>query len=430
MQDMAFVFFLIAAILALWSYGSFLSSLTESTGLSWLMLFGWTVFPVLVLVAVRVGAAVIRLGGRLRGHWQVAREGSDMKQDPVLAYIFPRSVIERFQDKHQSLSQNDCELVVDALKHFFSAQIVSGGQLFSMPSQIADALWREFILHTREYEFFCRSVGFYMDRILKHASTDQQKITDGLQRCWSHICTVESLDSQKPSREPLLFSLDARLNIAQGIRYRADHSLPHGDENGLATKVDTIFQLEMNSPAAADEDRKALLSRDRIIRSYIFPAHAIENMKLRYPCLSSRDCDLVVVALKKYFLINLFSDRGPVSMPSMVVDVLWREFILHTKSYRLFCDAVFGHFIHHVPMGGHDEFGRDLAGLELCWSCACKEEGIDAGESVQLPLLFALDARLNIPDGFYYKPDCGDPKKQYCDGKTIYCIKEWVAGTK
>lgn len=423
---MAFVFFLVASILVLWSYGLLLDSLSESTGLSWIMLFGWTVFPVLVLVVMRVCAAFIRLCNRLKGFRHFAPQGADTMQDPVLAYIFPRRVIERFQDKHPSLSQKDCELVVDGLKHFFSAQIVSGGQLFSMPSQMADALWREFILHTREYEFFCRSVGFYMDRILKHASTDQQKIIDGLQQCWSHICTVENLDSQKPSREPLLFSLDAKLNISEGIRYRADHKLLQGGANGLVVNFETIFQLEMNRSAIVGEDRKALLSRDRIIRSYIFPADAIENVKLKYPFLSSGDCELVVAALKKYFVINLLSESEPVAMPSMVVNVLWREFILHTKSYRLFCEAVFGHFMHHMPMGEHDESGRDFAGLELCWSYACKEEGIEAGESAHLPLLFALDARLSIPDGFCYEIECSNPKKQCGDGKTVYCIKEWT----
>jgi len=267
-----------------------------------------------------------------------------------------------------------------------------------------------------------------MDRILKHASTDQQKISDGLQRCWSHVCTVENLDSQKPSREPLLFSLDARLNIAEGLCYQADQKRLRASENGLAVDIETIFQLESNVSANVGEDKKALSSRDRIIRSYIFPAHAIENLKMKYPSLSSSDCDLVITALKAFFLINLVNDRGPVSMPSIVADTLWREFILHTKSYRLFCEAVYGRFMHHMPVGANDEFGRDLAGLELCWSYACKQEGIDAGVPARLPLLFALDARLKIADGFFYELDCGDPKKQYRDGKTVYCIKEWVGG--
>jgi len=424
---MVFVLSLVASILVLWGYGSLLDHVSESTKLPWVILFGWLMLPVLVLVALWICASLVRCWRWLWGFRRAAHHGLDATQDPVATYLFPRSVIERFQEKHPSLSQKQCEWVVDGLKQFFSAQQNGEAEPLSMPSMMADALWQEFILHTREYEFFCRSVGFHVDRSAAQASTDRQKVGEGLQQCWSHVCRLENLDSQKPSREPLLFSLDARLNITEGLRYQPDHNRLQGGGNGSAADIKTVYQLEKNSFAVADGDRKALLSRDRIVRSYLFPAQTVENLKLKYPLLSSNDCDLVVTALKEFFLITLMSDRGLVSMPSMVVDVLWREFILHTKSYRLFCDAVFGHFVHYAPIGMHDEFGRDFAGLELCWSYACKEEGIDAGASARQPLLFALDARLKIADGFCYDFGCSDPKKQYRDGKTVYCIKEWIA---
>jgi hypothetical protein len=427
MQDMVFVLSLIVSILVLLGYGSLLDHVSESTKLPWVILFGWLMFPVLVLVALWICASLIRCWRWLWGFRRAADQGADRVGDPVLAYPFPRSVIERFQNKYPSLSQKECELVVDGLKLFFSAQVASGGELFSMPSRIADALWREFILHTREYEFFCRGVGFHMDRVFKHTSTDKQKISDGLQRCWSHVCTAENLDSQKPAREPLLFSLDSRLNIAEGLRYRPDENTLQSSEDEFSVDTDTVYQLEMNSSAVVDEDKKALLSRDRIVRSYIFPVDAIENFKLKYPLMSSRECDLVIAALKQFFLINLISDNGPIAMPSMAVNTLWREFILHTKSYRLFCEAIFGSFMHYTPVVVCDEFGRDFAGLEQCWLFACKEEGINPREPVRLPLLFALDARLKIPDGICYEPGCSDPRKQYRDGKTIYCIKGWIA---
>jgi hypothetical protein len=41
------------------------------------------------------------------------------------------------------------------LKQFFLAHLMSDRKLVSMPSQIVDHLWHEFILYTREYQHFC-----------------------------------------------------------------------------------------------------------------------------------------------------------------------------------------------------------------------------------------------------------------------------------
>ncbi|WP_052848320.1 glycine-rich domain-containing protein [Streptomyces avicenniae] len=42
--------------------------------------------------------------------------------------------------------------------------------------------------------------------------------------------------------------------------------------------------------------------------------------------------------------------------PSLRVDLFWHAFVLHTKHYAAFCDALGGGFIHHVPDRGegHD----------------------------------------------------------------------------
>ena len=42
------------------------------------------------------------------------------------------------------------------LRQFFLAYLMSGKRYVSMPSQVADDLWHEFILYTREYDAFCR----------------------------------------------------------------------------------------------------------------------------------------------------------------------------------------------------------------------------------------------------------------------------------
>ena len=56
------------------------------------------------------------------------------------------------------------------------------------------------------------------------------------------------------------------------------------------------------------------------------------------------------------------------------------------------------------------------------WWQTCKLEGIDPTAATRLPLLFALDAELNIRNGYRYTPDCtklrqdGQQSVSYCGG--------------
>lgn len=53
------------------------------------------------------------------------------------------------------------------LKQFFAAYLTGGGRPVSMPSQIVDDLWHEFILYTRDYQKFCR---WAFGRLLHHTA--------------------------------------------------------------------------------------------------------------------------------------------------------------------------------------------------------------------------------------------------------------------
>ena len=46
------------------------------------------------------------------------------------------------------------------------------------------------------------------------------------------------------------------------------------------------------------------------------------------------------------------------------------------------------------------------AGLRRTWWFCCKDENINPTKPTRLPLLFAIDAKLGIADGFHYVPDC------------------------
>lgn len=93
-------------------------------------------------------------------------------------------------------------------------------------------------------------------------------------------------------------------------------------------------------------------------------------------------------------------------MPSQAVDALWHEFILYTRHYQHFCQHAFGLFLHHTPAVVLGANRQNNLGLRRAWVYACKEENINPRKALRLPLLFAIDGKLNIGDGFRYSLDC------------------------
>src|SRR5262249_30259160 len=107
----------------------------------------------------------------------------------------------------------------------------------------------------------------------------------------------------------------------------------------------------------------------------------------------------------------LRSDMRFVAMPSKVVDAFWHEFILHTRAYAQWCELTLGRFLHHTPAEVLGSKASDNDGLRRAWFWSCREESINARKPTRLPLLFALDAKLAIADGFRYVTDCSGVRK-------------------
>jgi hypothetical protein len=148
-----------------------------------------------------------------------------------------------------------------------------------------------------------------------------------------------------------------------------------------------------------------------------------ERLRHHHPHLTVKDCQLVAHGLRQFFLAHLRSGRRYVSMPSQVVDDLWHELILYTKNYQSICQKAFGRFLHHTPavvLGGSQ---RGSEGLRRCWRYACVEENINPRAPTRLPLLFALDAKLEIPNGFRYVANCDGVRAEGArgDGSSPYC---------
>lgn len=170
--------------------------------------------------------------------------------------------------------------------------------------------------------------------------------------------------------------------------------------------------------------RQQRARREAYIRNFVLPKGLFEKLCERHPHLATKDCQLVAQGLRQFFLAHLKSGRKFVSMPSQVADDLWHEFILYTKNYQEFCQQAFGRFLHHTPAVVMNKGQQDNTGIRRSWHYACHEENINPMKPTRLPLLFALDSKLNIPNGFIYVPDCSGFQRLSGDGATTYCGAE------
>lgn len=172
--------------------------------------------------------------------------------------------------------------------------------------------------------------------------------------------------------------------------------------------------------------------REKFIREAVLPQFLKRKLRETYPHLSGKDVDLVERGLRQFFLACARSNRKFVAMPSQVVDVMWHEFILHTRAYREWCDCALGWFLHHTPALVLGAQANPNDGLRRAWYWACRDEAIRPDAPSRLPLLFALDAKLQIANGFHYAPDCrGIARKNTAgaDGGTTYCGTSFSDGS-
>lgn len=165
--------------------------------------------------------------------WMLGRKAR--QADYIRTYMFPPGLIDKIYEKHPQLGLKERQIVARALRQFFLAYLKSGRKFVSMPSQVADDMWHEFILYTRHYDAFCKKAfGRYLHHtpaaVLGQASTHNE----GLRRVWWHACIEENINPRKPTRLPLLFALDVKYNIAGGFRYHPQcQSLRKSGDNGI-----------------------------------------------------------------------------------------------------------------------------------------------------------------------------------------------------
>lgn len=142
----------------------------------------------------------------------------------IRSYQWPPGLLNRLEQGHPTLTPDKLALVSQGLKQFFLAYLMSDRKFVSMPSQIVDNLWHEFILHTRiPGVLHCRVRAIHAPHTCCAMSRETtRKVDDGLRRAWWFACKEEDIDPKQASRLPLLFALDGALKVANGFLYSLD----------------------------------------------------------------------------------------------------------------------------------------------------------------------------------------------------------------
>jgi hypothetical protein len=145
-------------------------------------------------------------------------------------YAFPQGMRRKIADRLGITDNRALGRVLRGLEEYFLLCLDGRDMVLGMPSKSVDAAWHEFILHTRDYVYFCRrAFGTY----LHHTPNDEPAEGDDflssagrawmdLGRTWVLSCMRSGQDPRRPTQIPLLFSLDAELGIPDGAAYTLD----------------------------------------------------------------------------------------------------------------------------------------------------------------------------------------------------------------
>ena len=145
------------------------------------------------------------------------------REATIRFYPFPIGLFDRLQKKHPHLTPKDCQIVAQGLRQFFLCYKRSQYKFVSMPSQVVDDLWHEFIIFTSDYQEFChKAFGRFLHHTPAVSIGSNKSSNTGLRRCWWFACKEENINPRRPTRLPLIFAIDLKLKIPGGFSYSAD----------------------------------------------------------------------------------------------------------------------------------------------------------------------------------------------------------------
>lgn len=123
--------------------------------------------------------------------------------DFIKGYEFPPGLGTKFAKTHDSLDDVQQEMVFAALRDYFVMCQQARQVMVSMPSQVVDDAWHEFILFTKDYCEFCtQAFGRYLHHTPAEAMETKTMAQHGIRRAWKLACENERIHPGAPSRLP------------------------------------------------------------------------------------------------------------------------------------------------------------------------------------------------------------------------------------
>ena len=136
-------------------------------------------------------------------------------------YKFSPVLIKRVKEKHDYLTDANMRKVINALRDYFYICNQANGKMVAMPSEIVDVAWHEFLLFTRDYQFFCnKGIGRFLHHTPTEAMKSKTSAQEGIKRAWRLACAKEGINPQSPTKLPPIFAIDKVLKIKGGFHYQ------------------------------------------------------------------------------------------------------------------------------------------------------------------------------------------------------------------
>ncbi len=174
---------------------------------------GWQIRSswISLIIATMVVMALISVWGK----WMRERY---VREGPL-----PQFIKRKLREQFFQLSSKDAELVERGLRQFFLGCVRSGSKPVAMPSVVVAHAWRVFADHPAVYEEWCNmALGSVLPVAPARALSPHAEHNDALRRTWYWACKEEAIQANAPSRLPILFALDAKFAITDGIVYLAN----------------------------------------------------------------------------------------------------------------------------------------------------------------------------------------------------------------
>jgi hypothetical protein len=165
------------------------------------------------------------------------------------------------------------------------------------------------------------------------------------------------------------------------------------------------------------------------VNAFDLPSSVRQRFAFQHGDMTTDGIGTVESATRQWFRLAARHPKATLSMPSVLVDDMWHELVLHTRDYADFCQTALGRFLHHVPesaMSAPGAAANRSTGLATTYGLACRDEGVGPDA---LPLLFRVDQEFDIEGGRRYLADCGG-RGECFEVRGTVCVKHLTGAGK